>query len=195
MRSDLGWTALQWPALEHVIAEVTSNGFRAEGHLVLAEDGLASVRYDLACDASWQVTRLTVVLSSAAGERTLELTSDGLGHWLADGTRRPDLDGCADVDISQTPLTNTLPIRRLDWSAAAVRDLAVVYVRVPELTAERVQQRYTLISRDTARGDSVYRYESGTFSAELPVDADGFVVDYPGLWQRIRPASRRNYGP
>jgi hypothetical protein len=31
----------------------------------------------------------------------------------------------------------------------------------------------------------VFRYESGSFRADLTVDDHGFVIDYPGLWQRI----------
>lgn len=185
MRADLGWSALQWPAMEHVIAEVTTSGLHAESRLVLAEGELASVRYELATDADWQVTVLTIVQVSASGERRMELIRRGGGRWTVDGVQRRDLDGCTDVDISQTPLTNTLPIRRLDWPVAP-HDLAVVYVSVPGLTARRAEQRYTQLSRDRLRGDSVYRYESGTFRADLPVDPDGFVVDYPGLWQRIR---------
>jgi hypothetical protein len=189
--------------MEHVIATQAASGFRAEGRLVLAErppagagpggSGLASVRYDLHADARWRVTSLTVVLVSASGERTLQLESDAAGHWSVDGIPRPDLEDCTDIDISQTPLTNTLPIRRLNWTAAASHDLAVVYVRVPELTAERAQQRYTLIGPGTGPAAAVYRYESGTFRADLPADSDGFVLDYPGLWRRIRPGQGQPY--
>jgi hypothetical protein len=186
MRMDLAWTALRWPAMEHVIAELSDDGFSARSTLVLAEDGLASVRYQLACDRHWNLTRLSVTLASAGGQRSLELTCDAAGLWREGGRERPDLDGCTDIDISQTPLTNTLPIRRLDWQTAASYDLDVVYVRVPELTAGRARQRYTLLS-PAGRREAMYRYESGSFSAELPADADGFITDYPGLWRRLRP--------
>jgi uncharacterized protein len=184
MRTDLGWQALEWPGTEHVIAGVTGDGFRAEGRLVLADGGLASVCYTLDCDQDWQFRQLSVVQDAAPGRRTLKLTCDADGQWAADGSPRPDLTGCTDIDISRTPLTNTLPIRRLAWRAGEPRDLAVVYVRLPELTADRVRQRYTLLSRD-ASGAAVYRYESGSFRADLPADPDGFVTNYPGLWQRL----------
>jgi hypothetical protein len=35
--------------------------------------------------------------------------------------------------------------------------------------------------RYTRTGDG-YRYESGSFRADLGVDSDGIVTDYPGLW-------------
>jgi uncharacterized protein len=88
-----------------------------------------------------------------------------------------------DVDINRSPLTNTLPIRRLGVSAP--REIDVAYVSVPELTVRPVRRRYTLLPGD----QPVYRYESGSFSADLPVDGDGLVLDYPGLWRRIVPGS------
>ena len=49
---------------------------------------------------------------------------------------------------------------------------------VPELTVESVHQRYTMLAA------GLFRYESGSFRTELPVDEDGFVLDYPGIWTR-----------
>ena len=49
MSADLAWTALEWPGMEHVVVSGDGNGFRAEGQVVLADDGLASVTYRLLC--------------------------------------------------------------------------------------------------------------------------------------------------
>ena len=186
MPTDLEWEALDWPGLEHVIVTAGVAGFRADGQLVLGPpEGPASVSYQLSCDASWRVTGLTITAASAAGSRTLGLSAGHDGHWHADGQPRPDLDGCIDVDISLTPLTNTLPIRRLTWLPGRPQDLDVVYVSAPDLTARRASQRYTLLERETDDDAPLYRYESGSFSADLTVDGDGFVTDYPGLWRRV----------
>ena len=131
---------------------------------------------------------------------------------------RPDLAGCVDIDINCTPLTNTLPIRRLDWAPGQAHDFVMAYVSVPELTVRPVQQRYTCLAArvvgaaqagaDDAAADevsaraadagaasaagsgtsdasAVFRYETATFRADLPVDEDGLVLDYPGFWSRI----------
>ena len=45
MATDIGWTALQWPGLEHVVVSGDRDGYQAEGRLIMAEDGLVSVRY------------------------------------------------------------------------------------------------------------------------------------------------------
>jgi uncharacterized protein len=52
-------------------------------------------------------------------------------------------------------------------------------VNVPELFVERSAQRYVPLER------GVVRYRSGSFSADIEFDADGFVVRYPGLAERV----------
>jgi uncharacterized protein len=185
MATDIGWTALQWPGIEHVVVSGDEGGYRAEGQLIMAEDGLITVRYSLTCGPGWRFRAVTVSVISAAGQRTLTLARDAAGGWLADGQPRPDLGPCDDIDINCTPLTNTLPIRRLDWSAGQAYDLDVAYVSVPELDVRKDGQRYT----ELGGGTTAFRYESGSFLADLAVDADGFVLDYPGIWRRLGPAA------
>lgn len=180
---DLTWTALEWPGFEHVIASYGPAGFTADSWLILiTEAGPARASYQLTCDPQWEVTALTIEVTDATSTRTLALTLDGAGQWREGGRPRPDLDGCVDVDINRSPLTNTMPIRRMGTAdVAAPYDLAVAYVELPELTVRPVRQRYTLVDADRP----VYRYESGSYSADLPTDGDGFVIDYPGLWHRV----------
>jgi uncharacterized protein len=192
MATEAAWMALQWPGMEHVTlsgaggapdADVTGAAFgpRAEGRMILADPAPLSVTYVLTCDPIWRFRTLTVTVAGAG--RSLALANDD-GRWLANGAHRPDLDGCVDIDINRTPLTNTLPIRRLDWSAARSYDIEVAYVSVPELDVERARQRYTRLA-DAASGCATFRYESGSFSADLEVDGGSVVLDYPGLWRRL----------
>jgi hypothetical protein len=109
------------------------------------------------------------------------MLSDGAGHWRrADGAPLPELDGCIDPDISMTPFTNTLPIRRLGLGIGDTAEIGVAYVLVPELSLRAAPQRYTRL------GDRLWRFESldSGFTADLTVDAEGLVVDYPGLFRR-----------
>jgi uncharacterized protein len=182
MPFDLGWQAREEPGIEHVIASADASGFRADGQLVLVtEHGPARAGYQLECDADGRVRSLRVSVTTGQGTRSMTLDADGDGHWQRDGQPQPALDGCIDVDINRTPLTNTLPVRRLKLAPGQARDLDVVYVTVPELETRPVRQRYTRLEQPNA----MYRYESGSFRADLPVDGDGFVLDYPRYWQRV----------
>ena len=97
------------------------------------------------------------------------------------------LDGCEYVDISDTPFTNTLPIRRLGLASGESAVISVAYFDGAELQPWPELQRYTCLQQDSDGG--LYRFESldGGFTADLPVDADGLVFDYPGLFRRVLP--------
>src|SRR3989442_276922 len=92
------------------------------------------------------------------------------------------LDGALDVDLTATPFTNTLPIRRLGLAAGRTAEILTVYVRVPELSVEADRQRYTCLEPMRR-----YRFESvdGDFTRDLEEDAHGLVVVYPGLFRRV----------
>ena len=202
MRTEAAWAAMETPGLEHVRVSSDSGGWHAGGTVITTDDGLATVRYQVQCDHGWRFRELRISVADASGERALELLAATDGRWRANRQPRPDLDGCIDIDINCTPLTNTLPIRRYGWAIGQARDLDVAYVSVPELSVRKVRQRYTLLTRAGA-GDpagppasgsrsasALYRYESGEFRADLPVDDNALVLDYPGIWQRVatRPA-------
>ncbi len=95
---------------------------------------------------------------------------------------QPALRGCIDVDIQATPITNTLPIRRLDLKAGESMEIRLCYISMPDLIVSAASQRYTALDPG-----SLYRFESleDGFTADLPVDQDGFVLDYPGLFKRL----------
>jgi hypothetical protein len=146
------------------------------------------VAYHMVCDAQWHVRRLVAAsLGEAVGERNIRLFSDGTGNWHDDkGQPLDTLQGCIDVDIMLTPLTNTLPIRRLQLAPGESREISVVYIAAPDLSIRPFRQRYTRLD-DGQR----YRYESldSGFTADLLVDDDGIVIDYPGIWRRVWPIS------
>ena len=58
-------------------------------------------------------------------------------------------------------------------------EIAVAWLRWPELRVERVLQRYTRL------GEDLYRYSQDEFKAELLVDEHGLVLEYEGIWRAI----------
>jgi len=143
-------------------------------------DVLFAARYRVVCDRQWRVRQAEVEV--IGDERRLRLTADGHGTWLdADGRRVPALDGAVDIDLSISPFTNTLPIRRLDPQPGDAVDIVAAYIRVPELTVAPDPQRYTCLER-RAR----YRYASldSDFVRDIETDRHGLVTAYPGLFRR-----------
>jgi hypothetical protein len=92
------------------------------------------------------------------------------------GIEDPDrLADTYDVDLYASPLTNTLPLRRLGMTDCTI---TAAWVLLPSLAVVPSEQSYTVLSERSVR------YASGRFRADLDLDEDLFVVRYPGLATR-----------
>jgi hypothetical protein len=130
--------------------------------------------------------RLTYVLETSqmfVSERLRAEVETVHGVGMLDLRRgtKPLKDDVLDIDLQASPLFNSLPILRdrLHACGGDARDYVMAYVNVPELSVARSAQRYVPLER------GVVRYRSGSFFADLEFDADGFVVRYPGLAERV----------
>jgi hypothetical protein len=143
-------------------------------------------RYAVEWDDRWRTRSVRVDLLDAG--KSLALFADGEGAWrTAEGKPIAPLNGCVDVDINVTPFTNTLPVRRLGLAPLASLEVAVAYIEVPALRVGVSRQRYTcLVRRDDG---TMHRFESGTFRADIVLDADGLVLEYPRAFTRVWPRS------
>lgn len=191
MVREVVWSAVAWTGLEHLRLTTDAGGVVADGVIVGVSGGRPlRVGYEVRCDAGWRVRALRVG-EPGSDTPAVDLLADGEGNWTTRGGEDvPDLEGCVDVDISATPFTNTLPIRRLGLLPGKASDIAVVFVGVEEMRVWAEPQRYTRLDM---RPDGVYRFEAlGSAFAENPpvelsVDADGLVLNYPDLFERIVP--------
>jgi hypothetical protein len=178
-----GWSGV---SLESCRLVPSTDGVQAQSVALGVEDGAPwAVRYTLRFDAGWRTRELFVEsLDSDAGP--LSLTSDGRGRWTgARGEHLSTLDGCLDVDLTSTAFTNTLPIRRLEMVPGWSEEITVVYVVVPGLEVSVARQRYHCVTWGTDGGR--YRFEDVAtgFTADISVDADGLVIEYPHIARRV----------
>ena len=176
------WQDWSGSGIEHAVIQRSGTGISIEGTVLGGDDEEPyAVRYRLLCDSSWTLRDAEIQLVGGAGAITL--VSDGHGKWK-DGTGKVlnHLDGAIDIDLSVSPLTNTLPIHRLRLGRGKSSDILVAYVHFPDLTVAIDPQRYTCLEPMRR-----YRYESLDidFTREIEVDSDGLVVVYPGLFKRI----------
>ena len=176
------WQDWSGKGIEHTVIRCTQVSSTAESVVIGAANSEPfAVRYQIRCDGSWTLNYASIEV--IGGQRKVELLSDGRGKWTdASGNALPDLDGAIDVDISATPFTNTLPIRRLRLARGHSAEIRAAYVHVPDLDIVRDPQRYTCLEPLHR-----YRYESldSDFVREIEVDTDGLVVTYPGLFKRL----------
>jgi hypothetical protein len=163
---------------EHCTLTVRDSGLSLVGTVLGAEDGApVRIEYRVLADAAGFTTATHVRHLRGFETRTLALERDAKGNWTVDGKAVRSLKGCTDVDLGISPSTNTLPIRRLRLMPGKAATIKAAWVRFPDLAVVKAAQTYARVDELT------WRYESGTFEADLTVDEDGLVVVYAD-WRR-----------
>lgn len=160
---------------------------READSVVLAFDeaqGPFRLTYRLAWDESWRLRSAELAVATERSRRSLSLQTDGQGHWRhGDGRAIDELDGCVDVDIWPTPFTNSFPIRREPMSVGERRQFRMAWIFAPDLTVQPQAQAYSRLA------ERLYLFENldgSGFKAELPVDEDGIVMDYPAFFRKVK---------
>ena len=159
-----------------------AEGLRVTGATNALQDGEAwIVSYRLDVDDRWCTRRAHVVATSASGTSRRQIETDGDGHWTVDGSPMPHLDGCRDVDLESSAMTNALPVHRLDLAEGASADAPAAYVRARSPEVERLDQRYRRLADH--RDGQQYWYEAPAFDfrCRLTYDQAGLVLDYPEI--------------
>ena len=177
-------TAVLWQASdggsEVCVLERAGRGWRLRGTVLTHEAKQPiELRYAVTVDSAWATTDVEVLVALAAGDAR-ELNE--LGRLWSGTERPPEYSDCVDVDLSFTPATNTLPIRRLGLDIGEEAEIHVAWLVWPEFSVQRIPQRYTRLAKDR------YRYTQDEFEAELAVDEQGLVLQYEGLWRAIATA-------
>jgi uncharacterized protein len=164
---------------------VREHGVRIDGTTAAIEDAQTwVVTYRIEVDPAWFTRSARITARTATGPRATMLESDGAGRWLVDGDPAPYLDGCMDVDLESSAMTNTLPVHRLNLRPGARADAPATYVRALTLTAGRLDQVYGRIPDEATHRQFDYAAPAFGFTARLVYDESGLVVDYPGIAMR-----------
>ncbi|MCX5493863.1 putative glycolipid-binding domain-containing protein [Kaistia dalseonensis] len=174
------WQSWDGEGLEHMVFSVRPSGLVADGAILSGGEAHFAASYHLSCHPDDRVAEARV---HVVGGPSIVLQSDGDGLWRnSEGKRVPSLVGAIDVDFSASPLTNTLPIRRLGLQAGEAAEIAVAYIRFPDLDVTIDRQRYSCL--EVGRR---YLYEAvdGSFAAEIETDEFGIVEQYEGLFRRV----------
>jgi hypothetical protein len=158
-----------------------SDGCHIEGWTTAIQDGATwAVEYAIDVDAAWATRSARIRGTSAGGSCEALLEADGAGHWLVDGKPGRHLDGCLDVDLEASAMTNALPVRRMALPVAATAVAPAAYVRAVGLAVERLEQTYLRTTDEASCQRYDYAAPAFDFGCRLIYDESGLVLDYPG---------------
>lgn len=173
--------------MESVRLQVSGKRIKANGRIVAAAteaNPAFGAYYDLQTDETGATKRLGMTVTLAERERVVSFARDEENMWLVtdhQGEHRAAYNGALDVDVEFSPFFNALPIRRLGLQEqAASVTLPVVYVNVPEMSITGDTVSYSSTGN---RGE--IKVHTPIADTTVSVDDEGFIVDYPGLAERI----------
>jgi hypothetical protein len=171
---------------EIAILRADDHGHRLDGHTTAVEAGHAwAVHYTVNVDRRWRTRDAEIAAWTSKGEARVHIETGGTGRWSVDGVHRPELEGCLDVDLESSALTNTIPVHRLALPVGETASAPAAYVRAIDLAVSRLEQHYTRLPEDQGFR---FAYEAPQFDFRcvLLYDGAGLVIDYPGIAARMR---------
>jgi hypothetical protein len=174
------WRRLDQAGHDAALLSESSAGAILEGTAVFNESGRpCRLDYRVVCDARWHTVSARIIGWLDTTTLDIAIGVNAARAWTLNGEPCPDAQGCDDVDLSFSPATNLLPIRRARLAVGERISVRAAWLRFPAVRLESLDQTYERVSQ------SGYRYESGngSFVATLKTNAVGFVTQYPGLWE------------
>jgi uncharacterized protein len=159
------------------------HGTRVEGTTTATEDGTSwIVDYVIHLDTSW-LTRSARITGGSGGSTVVTvIEADGLGGWQVDGVPAPHLQGCLDLDLEASAMTNTFPVHRLRLSLGRTVSAPAAYVRAVGLAVDRLEQTYSRSSEEHYD----YAAPEFDFACRLVYDQHHLILDYPGIATRVQ---------
>ena len=192
------WVKSEPFGVEFAEIEVGPDHLRAAGVSLSGAPVPYRLDYELETVTGFVTSRLRVISRGEGWRRDLDLRRNADAGWSIAAAQEGQLDlpppggdtaplACAlDSDLGLSPVTNMLPILRcglLDGGGPI--EFTMAWVAVPALAVQADGQRYRHLR--SADDHHVVRYEAtdGSFAADITVDADGVVIDYPGVARRL----------
>jgi hypothetical protein len=177
------WRRLDTPGHEWAQGLADESGSQFHGTSIFVDEGKPCfLEYLVACDTDGETISVEVLGEVGDDLIEIEILVGDDGVWTMNEEEIGEVEGCVDIDLNFSPITNTLPIRRLNLAVGASQKVAAAWLRFPSFKLERFEQTYTRVDENT------YHYESrdGEFKRDLTVDEYGMVTNYPGFWTEER---------
>lgn len=175
------WRRIDMPGHDACRLEERSTGWSLHGCAVFLHAGQpANLSYSVICDRGWRTLfgNVAGAIGPQAVDFVIERRDDDA--WTLNG-QRVDADGLNqldDLDLSFTPATNLLQIRRVPLAVHQPVRLPAAWFNIEAGTLSKLEQIYE--RRDDLALD--YRAPDVGYEGLLELAPNGFIRHYPGLW-------------
>lgn len=175
------WQGLSWPST--VVHTHTANESIFDHGIAVGrtDRGIPfAMEYDFVLTEDWNIKEVSI--KSLLDERIIEIVHKGDQWYDCEGRHLAGFEGVELVDISISPFTNTLPIKRLRFEGKKPQKVDIIYFDENRFSLSRLQQIYSQVDERT------YRYQDivlPDFVSDITVDDEGLVVDFPKMFKRI----------
>jgi uncharacterized protein len=176
------WRRLDVPGHDAATLQLGGTGAVLSGMAVFQEGEPTALAYFIHANRDWLTSEGHVWGWYGSEAVDLRLHRDGAGTWTLNDELCPEVQGCMDLDLSFTPATNLLPLRRLALAVGQSAEVRSAWLEWPRIRLSLLVQRYA------RRTETEYDYESDLpggelFRSTLRVRPEGWVLDYGGLWR------------
>jgi hypothetical protein len=178
------WDVTESSGYETAWIELGGGHLRARGRTVGTVPQPYWIDYQLETGPGFVTRRLAVTVETGDGGRELELLRQEEGGWTANGVPVPGIEDALDCDLGLCPVTNTMPVLRHGLHRGpGEQRFVMAFVSVPDLVVRPSVQTYTHLG--PGGGGTRVRYASGDYRSDVEFDAEGLVLDYPGMARRL----------
>ena len=173
------WRALDREGTDRCRLSRAAHGWLLVGHARFWDDlGFAALDYVVRCDTGWATLSADIAGEHDGREVQVRIQRSGARWWVND-LEQEAVSGAVDIDLSFTPATNLMPLRRLMDRRDIMLDTNAAWLRYPMAALTPLDQTY---SRTERPGCVRYTAQQTRYETELMVDSSGFVTLYPELW-------------
>lgn len=182
MTQTIVWKGLMYPSMECCCIAYGESGITVRGTVVGCDEGRPfNIDYAIDLQASWQIGSFSIQNNLSPQLDLQTFVTDDNGNWYNSADNTIVAAGCEAIDISLTPFTNTLSIRKLALQPGETGEIKVLYADIQACTLYATTQHYTRLTEDTYR----FSTEDGSFMADITVDSDMTVTYYKQLFERV----------
>ncbi|HXS35907.1 MAG TPA: putative glycolipid-binding domain-containing protein [Flavipsychrobacter sp.] len=181
MQTNIIWKGRYYQSMEYCNLVQAESGNEIQSTIIgYHEQQIFKVEYHIHTNKEWEVYLVSIHMQLDSKSETIALENKD-GIWYLNSKPEPSFKSIVYIDISLTPFTNTLPVNGMAFENDKQQIIDVIYFDLLEKKTKPSKQIYTRLSTNKY----LFQTYDGSFKAEIEVDEQGLVTDYPQLFEML----------